>query len=401
MKLHYFNPENDIALGLAEGQCLTMSPIVSSLHDSGALLPLWYASPGDSVLVEKGYDADFVTKMCRDFAINDVSVAEFMGGGSPLCRGLVPSDRWGRSICIDGEVEGAPWGWSYEAAHRLHDAGASTPDGDRLIALRKLSHRRTTIEVLSRLSERVGFALPPSPVEVSDVSALGRCIDEWGSVYVKQPWSSSGRGVFRIDRLTTQLTSRVSGMIRRQGSVLVEAAFDKSADFAMLFRSLSGRTELAGYSLFFNLGRDSYGGNLMASDEAIEDYLVALGARRHYLEELKRCLPEILSEMVSPVYDGYFGIDMMVGVDGSISPCVEVNLRMTMGVVAHIWRERYLYPGVNGVFRVEAVSLSEGETSAYEVKNNRMQKGRVLLTPPSAYGFIFSVETVDGIDIRI
>ncbi|MCM1093064.1 MAG: hypothetical protein NC421_03840 [Lachnospiraceae bacterium] len=373
MKLHYFNPENDIALGLLPGQSLTMSPMVAALHRVGALLPVWYASPGDCVLVEDPFDHDFVSRIRRDFALDVDAVTSACG------------------------ASGAPWGWSFDAARRLSVAGAVVPDAAMLEKMRGLSHRRTTLDVLSRLAGLTAFSGITLPVEAADVATVKKSLDEWGAVYVKQPWSSSGRGVFRLDALTGDVEKRISGMIRRQGSVMVERAFDKIIDFAMLFRSHSGVTEFVGYSLFFNSVRDSYGGNLMFPDEEIESYLVERGASAAHLGILKRSMPEILTSVVSPFYDGYFGVDMMLGRDGAISPCVEINLRMTMGVVAHIWRERFLAPEMGGVFRVASASMAGGALeSECEINNNRVLSGRILLTPPSAHGFVFSVETLEG-----
>ena len=380
MKLHYFNPENDIALGLLPGQSLTMSPMVAELHRCGALLPMWYASAGDCVLVDEPFDQDFVSRIRRDFAL-DVDVVTSVCGASD-------------------EMSGAPWGWSFDSARRLSGAGAVVPDATLLEKMRGLSHRRTTLEVLSRLAGLSAFSGITLPVEAVDVAAVKEALAGWGEIYVKQPWSSSGRGVFRVASLNGDAEKRIAGMIRRQGSVMVERAFDKLMDFAMLFRSCSGAVQFVGYSLFFNSSRDSYGGNLMLADADIERALVERGASIDDLVLLKHCMPEMLTSIIAPFYDGYFGVDMMLGRNGYISPCVEINLRMTMGVVAHLLRERLLEPGVNGIFRVAPVSAAVMAESRCEVKNNRVQSGRLFLTPVSAHGFGFSVETADGSELQ-
>lgn len=370
MKLHYFNPENDIALGLPAGQRLTMSPMVSALHDSGALLPMWYGGDGDRVLVDGCFDREFVDRRARDFGLN--------------VRPVAKSDL--------RDVVGAPWGWSYDSACKLAAAGAQVPARSVIDQIRMLSHRRTSLKILELLKNKVGFSLPSLPVEVYDTACIPNMLDNWGHVYVKQPWSSSGRGVFRVEKWTDSVEGRVSGMIRRQGSVMVEAEFPKKGDFAMLFSSESGVAKFAGYSLFFNEIRNSYGGNLLAPDDVIEHRLVSMGASSRELAELKNALSEILTELVSPVYDGYMGIDMMVGRDGSIAPCVELNLRMTMGVVASIFRNRYLDADSFGVFRVRRVADEEEQLERYEIKEARLRSGCVFLTPSVANGFVYFVE---------
>lgn len=372
MKLHYFNPENDISLGLSAGQRLTtMSPMVSALHDAGSLLPIWYGDDGDRVLVGKPFDGCFVGGLAEDFGLNVLPVAE-----ADVC-GII----------------GAPWGWSHDSACRLSEAGALVPDKSVIDTIRQLSHRRTSREMLTLLKERIDFQLPALPVEAYDEARVVSLLEEWGNVYVKQPWSSSGRGVFRLTDWSDSIKSRVSGMIKRQGSVMVEPEFGKKKDFAMLFHSESGKTDFAGYSLFFNSIREAYGGNLIGSDEMIEDWLVAMGASRRQLIELKLALSGILTELVSRVYNGYMGIDMMLGHDGTIAPCVELNLRMTMGVVAARFRDSYLDPDSVAVFRVGRAGAEGAFRKAdYETKKHRLRSGSVFLTPPAANGFVFSVE---------
>lgn len=372
MKLHYFNPENDISLGLNAGQRLTtMSPMVSALHDAGSLLPVWYGDDGDRVLVEKSFDGNFVDRLAEEFGLNVLPVAE-----ADVCG-----------------VIGAPWGWSHDSACRLSEAGALVPDKSVIDSLKQLSHRRTSRKILTLLKERTDIQLPGLPVEAHDEARVASLLEEWGSVYVKQPWSSSGRGVFRLTDWSDSIEGRVSGMIKRQGSVMVEPEFEKKKDFAMLFHSELGKTDFAGYSLFFNSVRGAYGGNLIASDEVIEDRLVAMGASRRELSELKLVLSGILTELVSPVYNGYMGIDMMLGCEGSIAPCVELNLRMTMGVVAARFRDGYLDPDSVAVFRVGRAGAEEfSRKSDYEIKKHRLRSGSVFLTPPAANGFVFSVE---------
>lgn len=50
----------------------------------------------------------------------------------------------------------------------------------------------------------------------------------------------------------------------------------------------------------------------------------------------------ILQSMIAPRYSGPVGIDMLATADGHINPCVEINLRMTMGMVALARQKRNL-----------------------------------------------------------
>lgn len=365
-KARLFNPENDVALGLAPGARYTMSRPVARLHDDGALLPWWLADDGD-VVIARDADRDWLAKMGSLFGRN-ISVVREAGG-----------------------LEGAPWGWSDDAVRQLTAAGATIPSWVDTGKLRKLSHRRITIDIMRRLHEPEFVGIPPIPLEVTDEKGVLDALERCGAVYVKQPWSSSGRGVRRISNGDD--LSWLNPFIRRQGSALVEPALDKVRDFAMLFYSTGSRVERLGYSLFFTGDNGAYAGNLMADDRVLEDHLVAAGASREMLHRLSCALCDILASVIAPYYRGYFGIDMMVLSDGSIAPCVEVNLRMTMGVVAHLWRQRYLAPGCQAVYRVEY--SPEGIADDCEISDGHLAGGRIALTPAASHGgFSFYVEVV-------
>ncbi len=371
MKIYLFNPENDIALAYC-GRRFNMSAQVSRLHEDGALLPVWYASDGDAVLASG----------CHREWCDDVPV------------------RFGLSPCViercDGYI-GVPWGWSSDAARQLSAAGAVALSPDRLDKIAELSHRRVSIKVMSRLSEMLDFPLPPVPVEAFTLAEVERCLGD-GAVYVKAPWSSSGRGVFMVDGMDLNVSRRIESVIRKQGSVLVEKALDKKRDFAMLFHAAEGDVRPLGYSLFFNAAGDAYGGNLLAADDEIESMLVADGAARSSLHAIRDAIAIVLSEIIGDAYDGYLGVDMLVAESGMIAPCVEVNMRMTMGVVAHIWCERFLAPESRGIFRVMRGYMPGGCENVV-IRDKRLVSGTVSLTPPPPDGgFAFFVTASERLE---
>ncbi len=365
MKLYLFNPENDIALVYGRRR-FTLSPQVARLHGDGSLLPLWYADEGDMVL-SSGVDIGWLNDMRGIFCLHPEVVES--------CH---------------ASCQGSPWGWSFDAARRLSAAGASVLDDKRLDSIASVSHRRVSIEIMSSLRDALSFQLPPVPVEITTISELREIVAD-APVYVKAPWSSSGRGVFRVAAVDDRVAARVNGIFRRQGSVILERSLDKKCDFAMLFHSSGGKVEWVGYSLFFNSTGDAYGGNLLADDVMIEDMLVAAGATREHLHAIRSELTGILAGVIDGVYDGYFGVDMLVTTGGMVAPCIELNLRMTMGVVSHILVERHLAPGVTGIYRVMHGLPTEVRTPV--VRNHRLVEGTVFLTPPSPVGFNFMMET--------
>jgi hypothetical protein len=127
-------------------------------------------------------------------------------------------------------------------------------------------------------------------------------------------------------------------VIHEQGEVMVEPYYNKVKDFGMEFEvDDQGVVHYLGLSLF-HTKNGAYIGNLLATEEAKREQMgryVSLGL----LDEIKQ---HIIQNVQLGDYQGPFGIDMMI-VNSQLStvnsqlllhPCVELNLRRTMGHVA-------------------------------------------------------------------
>jgi hypothetical protein len=79
-----------------------------------------------------------------------------------------------------------------------------------------------------------------------------------------------------------------------------------------------------------------------------------------WLDEIKQ---KIISNLDLGTYSGPFGIDMMIIKDGFLHPCVEINLRRTMGHVA-----LSLTPDDDEVVKVMRIEL----TDHYKLKINKL-----------------------------
>jgi len=327
--LFWFNPENDIAL--ARG-CRRFTPPrqAALLARYGAPLMWWLGREDDCVLVPELSDR---------LSAWEREVTAAAGRGPRLVDAVGDG-------CITSAM---PWGWSAYAAFRLAQAGVP-PEvlGEwepKIERLRMLSHRRSASEINRRLGQMIDFGAfgMPAPVvadEAFSVDESARLMGCSGGFYLKSPWSSSGRGVvYGESGVSSRMLERAGAVIREQGSVFLEKAHSRVADFAMLFKACDdGKVRFHGYSRFFNVRGSAYAGNVVASDREILAGLEAYVGQRP-LAAVRDALSEILTSLAGEVYRGFLGVDMMIAADGKdgfyLVPCVELNLRMTMGVVAH------------------------------------------------------------------
>ena len=308
-----FNPENDIALARGTAN-FTPPPAAVAMQRAGRLLPFFLAADSDFVICD-GVNAEQFDAFRRRFAIK--------------------ADVWNH--CPDG-LTPSPWGWSLAARRRFANLGfppSVLPSDADLERWRLLSHRRTAALLARSLAGEGSLPLWPTAVEVSDPARLPEVLLGLGRAVVKQPWSSSGRGVAFFTSGSTSLDTVVrqaAGTIRRQGSVMVEPFMPDHRDFALLYECAGGRARFLGPSLFRADPAGRYLGNLVASDEFLFQELCRL-LPSDLLHSLIEGLARALTAIVAPGWSGPVGIDICCDPRATIHIC-EANLRFTMGFVA-------------------------------------------------------------------
>lgn len=276
---------------------------VRSLASKMTLLPLLWASDEDYILLP------------------DNRTAKVTNPSEPL-----PWSDFG--LALLDHIE--PWGWNRALMTRLQSLGVPDrllPSSDILVNLRRLSHRRISIEANRFLNS------PFVPSEFTrKEDAMNFYIHNPGCFF-KLPWSSGGRGVVATkDLKTRQVEEWISGAIRRQGSVMAEIKVDRVLDFASLWSCSEGKVYFKGFSISKSDGRGKYDGNISAPQSTIES-LIRKVVKDFSGIPVSRQKDFILSN-IAPYYNGRLGIDMMVDSKGTVYPCVEINLRNTMGHAA-------------------------------------------------------------------
>lgn len=128
----------------------------------------------------------------------------------------------------------------------------------------------------------------------------------------------------------------------------------------MEFYVANRQCNFIGYSLFTTNHHGRYDGNILMTDEKIETYLSQY-VHSTTLHELQRWLTSHINHIIPEEWDTYqfplyFGIDMMIvkAQDSSykVHPCVEINLRLNMGIIAHEAARQYLSPDTKGIFKI-------------------------------------------------
>ena len=363
MTIHIFNPEHDIAL--ASGLANFTAPHAGRQlrHDLGFLPAIW-AQAGDAILVD---DVDHAERACDKLAFRLRNLL----GNERLYESrqvFLPLSRQLPAVVAD---DFEPWGWNSALRAMLMRRGASPtllPDAQQLQTIRQLSHRRTAAALLPKLRTEgtVGEAF-----ECTTEKQVEALLAQYGQLVMKAPWSSSGRGIrFLNAKQNLQNSTYLAGWFRNQlasqGSVMVEPHYNKVKDFGMEFCSDGkGHVWYTGMSLFDTVN-GAYTGNILAT-ETVKTQMMSSYLPVGLLETVRHVICNELGLVFKGTYAGLFGIDMMVVANGEgflLHPCVEINLRRTMGHVANA-----LAPTDDDL---QAVMRIEYTDNYYKLKINRL-----------------------------
>lgn len=361
LRLHIFNPEHDIAL--AHGSPLFTSPRAGrQLRADLGFLPALWAGEESVVWTDQPQEA--------------LEAVRRLGLGVP--PGLFVDTPTLRRLAHQVEAVD-PWGWDAALCHQLQRLGVNPhilPTAEELKEVRALSHRRTAkvlldnirrtllvdniiedpikateeaIEITGEAIELTGEAIEVTgeAIEVKDEAALHQQLARWPEAVLKAPWSSSGRGVRMVSApVHSSVLQWALGVMRRQGSLMVEPLYHKVADFGMEFSANDEGFTYLGLSLF-DISGTAYTGNLLATEEEKRAKLAQYLSPTQ-IDSLRQLVLHCLEDISPRFRLGPFGIDMMIvrTKDGKtrVHPCVEINFRRTMGHVAIALQQRITTP---------------------------------------------------------
>lgn len=322
MKLHIFNPEHDIALAYNKPH-ISVPHAAQELRMNLGFLPSLWADDGDCVLVD---DIKYTLKASKPLRslMNDVLFVE-------------KDDL--KKLPVD-DVQ--PWGWDKRIRAELSENGVGEsllPDANALDAIRELSGRRHTVTLLKELRSGIENETCGESFVCTSNEDIEDLLHTYRSIVLKAPWSSSGRGIrYVTDRYDEAKSSWAKKTILHQGYIMAEPYYNKVSDFALEFVAYAnGRVDYRGLSVFHTLN-GKYTGNIISSEED-KRFRLARYVDIDLLDIVTRRIEKSLPEILQGKYVGRLGIDMMAIADMPsgkllLHPCVEINLRSTMGHVA-------------------------------------------------------------------
>ena len=243
----------------------------------------------------------------------------------------------------EGTRFAGPWGWSLATKQRYRQMGVADellPSDEWLEEVRRLSSREFACEYVKELLEEMKDErlLGEEMAFCKDVSTVNSRLSTVNSPLIfKSPWSSSGRGVFVGSWNDARTQARLQGFLSSQGGFVVDRFYeDKVLDFAMEFFVHEDHTvEFLGYSVFQTGESGAYGYNYVESQEELLRRIDVDAALLHRLIAYHK------EHLAQTAYHGPVGIDMLKTADGSIHPCLEINFRMNMGILALLLHEQY------------------------------------------------------------
>ncbi len=350
--IYLFNPtcEYAIANGNPNWQA---NRLLQKMESDMAVLPTYFAQSKDIVLVNELPSSQFLESISR----LKTDMPNF----------VLKSEINKNEFSEQAKNKLLPWGWSPAVHKFLQPLKAScseefqrSPVFNWQTEYRQIYSREFALDILKQLVAELNRESIIAPAHLPKVcrsqSEIEICLQNWGVIMVKAPWSSSGRGLQPITKtpIHSKVWEKLLGIVKEQGSVLVEPLLNKKMDVAFEFEMKKGKVSFVGLSYFSTDKKGQYQGNWLGG---MPDFTEPeMGGFVN--SEINTILPVLMGVLerskLATLYEGFFGIDLLVYRDENkrlkINPCLEINLRYNMGLLA-LQLEKFIIVGKQGVFR--------------------------------------------------
>lgn len=367
---------------------------------------------------------------------------------------LPSSDSESSFISPLASAHPVPWGWDpavVEQFKRMGITAQELPTDDALAALSRRSERITAHQILCNFRKaHTDNAFIGESLVARTFDEIADFAERHQHILLKAPLSGSGKGLRHVNKeglplspsgggtpesseqsgggmlsLSSSLKkveSWANALIRRHGYLTAEPYYNKVQDFAMEFIADATGCHFIGYSYFITDGHGRYIASRLMSDAKAEDLLCTYVPRKA-LHKIRQWMILHHTDIIPSEWDTTrhplpFGIDMMIvreskqstvnsqqstvnHPDGNsefriqnslftIHPCVEINLRMNMGIIAHEIYRHLLTPDTEGTFRIARFpdnaslrAFHDEQTSLHPAiyLDNRLASGYKAITP--------------------
>ena len=370
--VYYFNPTCELAV--ANGSFSYQPPLLlQEMERDLSILPFAFCTENDFVLTENQPTLDFQQKMrMAGFTLPQFcSLAELES---------LPSNSFDAIY---------PWGWSPAAHFKLKNLKEKCIDKFRESPVfnwkdehKLLFERSTSLDFLNELlannppdwfikKEMMGS-------QTTSCEEIELLLKDHSPLVLKAPMSSSGRGIqiIRNIKLNTSNKQWISGVLKQQSYLIAEPYLEKLIDLSFQFRVLSNsKIEYLGFSIFETNSNGQYRGTLIHPDLG----KIAPDENVFELMEMISATAKIISDALKKSnyanwHRGFLGVDAMIfnhQKDLLMQPCIEINSRMNMGVLA-MFIEKQIHPDATGKFKLFYGKPGDFET--YALKQMQLKK---------------------------
>ena len=405
-----FNPEHDLALANGDRHFIAPRNIREMAHDLADIM--------EAILPSSDSESSFI---------------------SPLASAHPVPWGWDPAVV--------------EQFKRMGITAQELPTDDALAALSRRSERITAHQILCNFRKaHTDNAFVGESLVARTFDEIADFAERHQHILLKAPLSGSGKGLRHVNKEGLPLSpsgggapesseqsgggmspsssasslkkveSWANALIRRHGYLTAEPYYNKVQDFAMEFIADATGCHFIGYSYFITDGHGRYIASRLMSDAKAEDLLCTYVPRKA-LHKIRQWMILHHTDIIPSEWDTTrhplpFGIDMMIVRESqqstvnsqqstvnhpdsnsefriqnskfTIHPCIEINLRMNMGIIAHEIYRHLLTPDAEGMFRIARFpdnaslrAFHDEQTSLHPAiyLDNRLASGYKAITP--------------------
>ena len=348
--VYIFNPTCDFAIANGSPNWHP-NQLLRSMEEDLETLPVYLAEEGDIILLKEEPSSGFIERI------------DLIGIRNRRFLKMDDLKTWCSPL---NSLQ--PWGWS-PSMHKFFqplkdhcsDRFKSLPVFNWQNEHKEICSRKFAAGLLKNLTTDLPHEFLIDKSQLPEVCLnrhdIESCIGKWGKIMIKAPWSSSGRGLQTITKIPVHeaVWQRTLSFIGTQGFVMAEPLLEKRLDVAFEFIVKNGTPLFIGKSYFITDGKGQYQGNYLNGLPELTDPELTGFIEKYDELIISSLLEQIGKSTIPEFYEGYLGIDALLFSDREkklqINPCLEINLRYTMGILA-LKLERLISPRKKGILNL-------------------------------------------------